>query len=166
MSETKYGAAVDKAIRLAWGCVDITHQGARPTPQQALNILKNHNPGYNWLSGAEAIKVLTDCLSRPLVFTPHELLTVTDEDGVTPAGEPSGQSAEAHAAHAAINQLLESWPDLFTDGHSTEAFNADVEEVIEHLRQWADAVVVHVNQRRSEVSQPPSPTGQESKRAA
>jgi hypothetical protein len=44
--------------------------------------------------------------------------------------------------------MSELWADWFREGQPVEAFQGDINEVIEYLRQWEAAVIAHVNKKR------------------
>ena len=58
---------VETAVNIAWNIRDgvLRNKPPRPTAEEALQILDEHQPGFNWLTGAECRKVLREHLGRP-----------------------------------------------------------------------------------------------------
>lgn len=81
-------------------------------------------------------------------MTAEELLNAEDEHGPTHVANPDGHSNTAHAAHAAAKEMLDMWADWFNEGLSVEAFRSDMNDLVEYLRQWENAVVNHVEKVR------------------
>jgi hypothetical protein len=62
------GGVVDleTAINIAWDIRDgvLHRQEPRPTVEEALQLLNDHRPGFNWLTGAACRKVLREHLGE------------------------------------------------------------------------------------------------------
>lgn len=140
---------IDEAIRIAWGIKDPTHGCPRPSADEALQILKNYNPGHTWLTGQAACDAVREHLDKEFAFTLAELVEAEDEGGITHVGSPAGNGIAAQAAQAAAKELTGMWQGWFNEGLSPEEFSADVAQVIEYLRQWERAVIARVRVRHS-----------------
>ena len=58
---------VATAINIAWKIRDgvLRTKPSRPTAEEALQILDEHQPSFNWLTGAECRKALREHLGLP-----------------------------------------------------------------------------------------------------
>ena len=58
---------INTAINIAWNIRDgvLSNTKPRPTAEEALQILEEHQPGFNWLTGAACRKVLREQLGLP-----------------------------------------------------------------------------------------------------